>query len=107
MAGEVNRPGAIELVNQDKVSLSQALAMAGGLTRLASAKKTILRHVDKNGMEVASVHVNAHRILDGEEKDLPLRDGDILIVPTNRLAVYTEAMTSTAISSSVVILGRL
>jgi polysaccharide export outer membrane protein len=107
VAGEVNRPGAIELVNQDKVSLSQALAMAGGLTRLASSKKTILRHVDKNGMEVASIHVNAHRILDGQEKDLPLRDGDILIVPTNRLAVYTEAMTSTAISSSVVILGRL
>jgi polysaccharide export outer membrane protein len=107
VAGEVNRPGAIELVSQDRVSFSQALAMAGGLTRLASAKKTILRHVDKSGLEVASSRVNANRILDGREKDLPLKDGDILIVPTNRLAVYTETVTSTAISSSIVILGRL
>jgi polysaccharide export outer membrane protein len=107
VAGEVNRPGAIELVTQSKVSFSQALAMAGGLTRLASPGKTLLRHIDKNGLETASSRVDAKKILEGRDQDLALRDGDVVIVPSSHLAIYLEAMTSTAISSSVLILGRL
>ena len=107
VAGEVMRPGAIELVTQSKVSFSQALAMAGGMTRLASPGKTLLRHVDKNGLETAASRVNAKKILSGQVQDLPLHDGDVVIVPSSHLAIYLETATSTAISSSVYILGRL
>jgi len=106
VAGEVNRPGAIELVTQNKVSFSQAVAMAGGFTKEAAAGRTIIRHVDQNGAETGAAQVNAKRILAGHEKDLPLRDGDIVIVPSSRLAPYLQTMTSTAITSSVYILGR-
>jgi len=107
VAGEVARPGAIELVTQNKVSFSQAIAMAGGLTRIAKAGHTVLRHVDKNGLETASTRVDAKRILSGQDKDLTLQDGDIVIVPSSRMAIYLETATATAISSSVYILGRL
>ena len=107
VAGEVARPGAIELVTQSKVSFSQAIAMAGGLTRVAKAGHTVLRHVDKNGLETASTRVDAKRILSGQDKDLALQDGDIVIVPSSRMAIYLETATSTAITSSVYILGRL
>ena len=107
VAGEVNRPGAIELVTQNKVSFSQALAMAGGLTHVASAGKTVLRHVDKDGLETASIRVDAKRILSGQDKDLALTDGDVVIVPSSRVAIYLETMTSSAISSSMLLIGRL
>ena len=107
VAGEVNRPGAIELVTQSKVSFSQALAMAGGLTHVASPGKTILRHIDKEGLETTSVRVDAKRILSGQQKDMALEDGDIVIVPSSRVAIYLETMTSSAISSSMLLIGRL
>ena len=107
VAGEVARPGAIELVTQNKVSFSQAIAMAGGLTRIAKPGHTVLRHVDKDGLETASTRVDAKRILSGQDKDLTLQDGDIVIVPSSRMAIYLQTATTTAISSSVYILGRL
>ncbi len=107
VAGEVNRPGAIELVTQDKVSFSQALAMAGGLTHVASASKTVLRHVGTEGLESAAIRVDAKRILSGQDKDLALTDGDVVIVPSNRLSIYLETATSSAISSSLLLIGRL
>ena len=107
VAGEVNRPGAIELVTQSKVSFSQALAMAGGLTHVASPGKTILRHIDKDGLETTSLRVDAKRILSGQQKDVALEDGDIVIVPSSRVAIYLETMTSSAISSSMLLIGRL
>jgi polysaccharide export outer membrane protein len=106
VAGEVNRPGAIELVTQNKVSFSQAVAMAGGFTKEAAPGRTIVRHVDPNGAEIGAMQVNGKKILAGNEKDVPLKDGDIVIVPANRLAPYLQTMTSTAITSSVYILGR-
>jgi len=107
VAGEVNRPGAIELVTQNRVSFSQALAMAGGLTHVASAGKTVLRHVDKEGLETASTRVDAKRILSGQDKDIVLTDGDVVIVPSSRVAIYLETVTSSAISSSMLLIGRL
>jgi polysaccharide export outer membrane protein len=107
VAGEVNRPGAIELVTQSRVSFSQALAMAGGLTHVASPGKTVLRHVDKDGLETTSTRVDAKRILSGQDKDLALTDGDVVIVPSSRIAIYLETMTSSAISSSMLLIGRL
>src|SRR5581483_948244 len=50
LAGEFNKPGAIELQTQDTVSLTKALAMAGGLTHTASPKKTMIRHFNAQGM---------------------------------------------------------
>lgn len=107
VAGEVNRPGAIELVTQSKVSFSQAVAMAGGFTKEAAPGRTIVRHVDETGAETGSAHVNGKRILAGNASDLPLKDGDIVLVPASRIAPYLQTMTSTAITSSVYILGRL
>jgi polysaccharide export outer membrane protein len=107
ITGEVNRPGAIELVTQDKVSFSQALAMAGGITHTASPKKAILRHIDSSGLETSATVVNASAVLAGRDKDIPLSNGDIVIIPSSHLAMYMQTITATAISSSVVILGRL
>ena len=45
--GQVQKPGSFEIPNEEDVSLLQAVAMAGGYTRLANAGKiTVTRTVD-------------------------------------------------------------
>ncbi len=106
IAGEVNRPGAIELASQDTVSLSKALAMAGGMTHIASPGKTVIRHIDSSGRETAFAYVNLKKIMSGKAKDILLSDGDVVIIPSSDISTYLQTMSTTAITSSVYILGR-
>jgi polysaccharide biosynthesis/export protein len=106
LAGEVNRPGAIELASQDTVSLSKALAMAGGMTHIASPGRTVIRHIDSSGRETAFAYVNLKKIMSGKAKDILLSDGDVVIIPSSDISTYLQTMSTTAITSSVYILGR-
>jgi len=107
LSGEVNKPGAIELTTQDTVSLTKALAMAGGVTHTAKPGKTVIRHINSKGQETAFAFVDLRKILSGKAKDLTLTDGDVIIVPSSSLQTYLQTMSTTAITSSVMILGRL
>lgn len=107
LAGEFNKPGAIELATQDTVALTKALAMAGGLTHTASAKHTVIRHFNQQGQETAFAYVDLRKILNGQAKDLMLTEGDVVLVGNSSLSTYLQTMSSTAITSSVYILGRL
>jgi polysaccharide biosynthesis/export protein len=107
LAGEVNKPGAIELDTQDTVSLTKALALAGGLTHVAKPAHTMIRHINEKGQETAFAFVDMNKVLNGKAKDLTLMEGDVVIVPSSTLQTYLEAMATTGITSSVMILGRL
>jgi polysaccharide biosynthesis/export protein len=107
LAGEVNKPGAIELDTTDTVSLTKALALAGGLTHVAKPAHTMIRHIGANGQETAFAFVDMKKILNGKAKDLSLMEGDVIIVPSSSLETYVQAMATTGITSSVMILGRL
>lgn len=107
LSGEVNKPGGIELATQDTVSLSKALAMAGGITHTAKPGRTVIRHINSKGQETAFAFVDLNKILSGKAKDLTLTDGDVVIVPSSSIQTYLQTMSTTAITSSVMILGRL
>jgi polysaccharide export outer membrane protein len=107
LSGEVNKPGAIELTTQDTVSLSKALAMAGGITHTAKPGRTVIRHINSKGQETAFAFVDLKKILTGKAKDLTLTDGDVVVVPSSSIQTYLQSMSTTAITSSVMILGRL
>jgi protein involved in polysaccharide export with SLBB domain len=107
LAGEVNKPGAIELITQDEVSLTKALAMAGGITHVAKPSRTMIRHINAKGQETAFAFVDMKKIMMGKAKDLILSEGDVVIVPSSQLSTYLQTMSTTAITSSVYILGKL
>ncbi len=107
LAGEVNKPGAIELDTQDTVSLTKALALAGGLTHVAKPAHTVIRHINQKGEETALAFVDINKVMKGKAKDLTLMEGDVVLVPSSSLQTYLEAMATTGITSSVMILGRL
>ena len=106
IAGEVNKPGAVELVSQPTVSLMKVLAVAGGLTRSSSPGRTMIVHLNDKGVQTSTAFVNMKKIMNGEARDLDLTPGDIVIVPSNTLMSYVQAASLSAVSTGVYILGR-
>jgi len=75
--GAVNKPGEIFLKNN--MTLTKAVAQAGGLhIVLSSYSATILRQ-DENGQR-QTLTANISKITKGTEVDLPLKDSDIVFV---------------------------
>lgn len=73
--GQTQRPGVFELPAQRRLTLVEAIGMAGGVTRIGNAKKITL----KRGGVVRTVNLN--EITSGKGADIPLRDGDVVTVP--------------------------
>jgi polysaccharide export outer membrane protein len=107
ISGEVNKPGAIELATVNTVSLSKAIAMAGGKSKTASGKKTIIKHINSQGIETSVAVINLDDILEGKTKDLELVEGDVVIVPSNSFLQYLQTATNSAVSSGIFLLGQI
>lgn len=73
--GQAQRPGVFELPANRKLSLVEAIGMAGGMTRIANAKKVTL----KRSGEVRVL--NLKDITSGKGKDFSLQDGDVITIP--------------------------
>jgi polysaccharide biosynthesis/export protein len=101
IAGEVNKPGAVELVTQESVSLMKVLAVAGGLTKDAKASTTMIMHNNANGVLTSTAFVNVDKIEHGKARDLDLTDGDIVVVPTSGLKSTLHQAQGAAMSSGI------
>lgn len=73
--GQAQRPGVFELPAHRRLTLVEAIGMAGGMTRIANAKKVTL----KRGGEVRVL--NLKDIAAGNGSDLSLQDGDVISIP--------------------------
>ena len=74
--GQAQRPGVFELPAHRQLSLVEAIGMAGGVTRIANAKKITLKHASG-----AVQTINLSDITKGAGTDIPLRDGDVITIP--------------------------
>jgi polysaccharide biosynthesis/export protein len=78
--GRVNKPGDFPLVTRD-ITVIQALAMAGGLTPFADEKKIqVLRTTDGKPQSITFDYKRIRRG-QGLEQNIPLRAGDVILVP--------------------------
>jgi protein involved in polysaccharide export with SLBB domain len=112
ITGEVNRPGSVELVTQDSVSLLRVLATAGGTTTVANLGQTMIVHVNSDGTQAASpVFVDLRKIMQGKSMDLSLTAGDVVVITRNGLKSLlhdaTSAVMNTGVSSSILVLARI
>lgn len=73
--GQAQRPGVFELPANRKLTVVEAIGMAGGMTRIANAKKVTL----KRGGQVQVL--NLKDITSGKGLDIPLQDGDMITIP--------------------------
>src|SRR5208282_4121595 len=79
--GEVNRPGGYVLNSTGGITVLQVVAVAGGPTHVASAGKTRLLRRTENGFQEQQIDVK--KLLRGKAQDVPVRDQDILFIPSS------------------------
>jgi polysaccharide export outer membrane protein len=99
--GEVNRPGAVELVTKDSISIVQVLAVAGGMTKIAAPGKTAILRRDSEGRYDPAGSVDLKKILAGKSEDKLLIAGDIIVVPTSNAKFYLQSIAMSAATSGV------
>jgi len=105
--GEVAKPGAVELVTKDSVSMMQALSAAGGPTHLAASGRTVIMHVNADGRRTEIAQIDLRKIMEGKVKDIQLVAGDIVVVPTSQAKTYLDIMARSIVGmSSGLILTR-
>jgi polysaccharide biosynthesis/export protein len=121
VAGQVNRPGSYTLaeysngavnsgiasgdLGQTSISrtpsITQAVQIAGGITQTADVRNIEVRRLTKAG-ETKTVKVNFWNLLtNGDiQQDLPLQDGDTIVIPTATAMSESEitALASTNFS---------
>jgi polysaccharide export outer membrane protein len=75
--GQVNTPGSYPF--KERLTLVQAISLAGGMNPLAQARKVKLIRETAEGTKTYEIDVGA--IIDSKRADLPLEPGDIVFVP--------------------------
>jgi polysaccharide export outer membrane protein len=98
LVGELTRPGGFQVEHNNRLTLLEAVALAGGLTRTAKGNQTRLIRRSPTGRE--ELTVNLDKVLYGGGPDMLLTDGDILFVPTSARKVYTQQIISAAVGSA-------
>ena len=82
--GEVVTPGRFELSDTGRVTVLQALSLAGGLDRFAAKDRIQVRRAGANGESVMIFDYEA--VERGNAVELiELRDGDVVVVPERGL----------------------
>jgi polysaccharide export outer membrane protein len=99
--GEVIKPGAVELVTHDRISMVQLLAAAQGLSKLSNARNSQIMRVNSQGLYEKVGTVDLKKLISGKIEDRLLNAGDIVVVPSSTLKVYTAMMATSAISTGM------
>ena len=79
VTGQVNRGGAFNVARNKPFTVSQAIGMAGGFNTRANPKAVILQRDNK------PYTINVKAIQQDPSRDIPLKDGDVLVVRESRL----------------------
>ena len=93
VVGDLSRPGAYQVEHNNRLTLLEALALAGGPTRTSSLTSARLIRRSPTGRE--EMRVDLKKVLYGGGPDMLLTDGDILYVPISiRKQVGYQALES-------------
>jgi polysaccharide export outer membrane protein len=98
VVGELNRPGGYQVEHNNRLTLLEAVALAGGLTRTAKGSQSRLIRRSETGRE--ELKVNLNKVLYGGGPDMLLTDGDILYVPASVRKEYSQQVISAAIGTA-------
>ncbi len=78
--GDVNRGGAFEMKRGETITLSQALASAGGLmTTAKSSKASVMRQLPDGSSQ--QIPVDIKKVLRGQSVDIEIAQNDVVFIP--------------------------
>jgi polysaccharide export outer membrane protein len=78
--GDVNKGGAFEIKKGEQITVSKALASAGGLLPTAKGKKTAIMRPNADGT-TTQIPIDVSKLLKGEVPDTVLAQNDVVFVP--------------------------
>jgi polysaccharide biosynthesis/export protein len=94
VGGNVHKPGAYSLCGSPQITLSELIAMAGGVSPLSSEKHTYLIHTDPDGKRIAE-EINVDKVLTAKLADPIVREDDVIYVSPSKLKdVATRALAA-------------
>ncbi|MFM8717544.1 MAG: polysaccharide biosynthesis/export family protein, partial [Spartobacteria bacterium] len=77
--GQVQRPGAYDIIGNSQITLLQAIGMAGGYTKIADPANVTIKRMENGREEV--LKFNAKRMLRGDDPTaLLIKPGDVISV---------------------------
>lgn len=82
--GQVPKAGPYEIMPNAKLDLLDAIAMAGGFTRLANQKRVIVKRTSVDNMEELHTLNAADMAKKKNAKPFAIKPGDTIIVPESR-----------------------
>ncbi len=105
--GGVERSGGFVLHEKENVTVLQALALAGGLTRTAAKKNAKILRPAEGDAERTEITINLKNIMAGRSQDVVLERDDILFVPHSggKRAAQRGVEAGIAMLTGVVIWG--
>jgi len=104
IAGEVNRPGAYAIEETEEIAMpmtvTKAIQLAGGITNMANIRQVqVVRGQGVPGVIPQSADVDLWALIQSGDlsQDIPLRDGDTVVVPE---AAAVNAAEATRVASA-------
>lgn len=106
--GDVQKAGGFALADHERMTVLQALSLAGGLDRTAAPKRARILRAGAQGRDREEIPVDVQRILEGHASDFQMRADDILFIPnsTSKRAAVRAAEAAIQIGTGVVIWRR-
>jgi len=98
MSGAVSRPGQMTL--RDGLTLSQAVAMAGGTTDIAKTDEVHVTRIDATGKQLDLI-VNLNDVKKKKGADLVLMANDIIEIPDSSGKKFKQGFMQTLINGAV------
>lgn len=98
VVGDMKSPGGFQVEHNDRLTVLDAVALAGGPTPTSKLSDARLIRKGVHGRE--EVQLDLKRILYGVGPDMLLQDGDILFVPISNRKVYTTELIQAAIGAA-------
>ncbi|MFZ2087364.1 MAG: polysaccharide biosynthesis/export family protein [Desulfobaccales bacterium] len=99
--GGVKNPGCVPV--RDNLSLSQALAMAGGADPVLATNQVSIMRLDDNRNPI-KISAHLDKVLSRQEKDVPLKDNDVVVVDIGSLKkglyVFKQLMPGSSVTGT-------
>jgi polysaccharide export outer membrane protein len=80
--GNVGRPGGYVMAENENMSLTQAIALAGGWNKMAALSSARILRAD-GGPTRQQISANVKKIMENKAPDLQMRPDDILYIPNS------------------------
>jgi polysaccharide biosynthesis/export protein len=104
--GDVIRGGAFQIKKGESITLTKALASAGGLMPTAKAGKcAVIRQTDSGSTE--QIPIDVRKLLKGQSKDIALSQNDVVFVPGSTTKTVGRGLMNSisGVLSSLVYIG--